>query len=72
MLEILFVVGGQGHLEADVLTIDVGEELFLLEDGRVHDVLEIGLVQSAVPVIDNVSSVHDLPEDVDQIFERNL
>lgn len=64
MLEILFVVGGERHLEADVFAVNEWEEFFLLENGRIHDVLEISLGQSAVPIIDNVAPVHDLPENV--------
>jgi hypothetical protein len=41
VLYILFVVGGEGNFKADVLAVDVGEELFLLKNGGIHDILEV-------------------------------
>ena len=72
VLYVLLVVGGEGHFETEVFAINVREQLSFLEDGWRHDVLKVGLAQSSVPVVDNVASVHDLTEDVDEILEGNL
>lgn len=72
MFEVLFIIGGEWHLEADVLSVDEREQLLLLENRGIHHVFEISLCESSVPVVDNVAAVHDLPENVDEIFERYL
>ena len=41
MLKIFFKGGGKRNLEADIFALTVGEKLFLLEDGRIHDIFKI-------------------------------
>jgi len=69
VFQILFIVGRKRHFEADIFTVNEGEQFFLFEDSWVHDVFEIAFSKSSIPVIDYVSSVHYLTENVDQIFK---
>ena len=48
------------------------EEFLFLEDERVHGVFEVGFGKSTIPIVDNMTTVHDLTEDIDEIFEGNL
>lgn len=72
MLKILLIVSWKWNFEADVLTVNEWEQLLLLENGYIHDVLKVSLSKSTIPIVDNMSAVHDLPEDVNQILEWNL
>jgi len=40
--------------------------------GRVHVFFEVGAAESAVPVVGDVASVHDLAEQVAQVLPRHL
>ena len=72
MLYIFLECGWQWYLETDVFAINIREELNLFEDRGAHDVFKVGFSKSSIPVVDNMSTVHDLTENVDQIFKWNF
>ena len=48
------------------------EHLHALQQCFVEVLEEVGIGQAPVPVLYNVTSIHDLPKDVPQIIPRNL
>mmetsp|Transcript_33278 Transcript_33278/g.71326 ORF Transcript_33278/g.71326 Transcript_33278/m.71326 type:complete len:451 (-) Transcript_33278:1539-2891(-) len=53
-------------------TVGIGNHLDLIQKLIAHEVQQILFAHSAVPIIYNVSTVHDLAEDVPQIVPGNL
>lgn len=72
VLQVFLEVGGCRHLERQVLSFDIGEQLLFLEDLRSHNVLQVGPGEPSVPIIDDMSTVHNLTEDIDKILKWNL
>jgi len=72
VLKIFFIVCGKRHFEADIFALDIWEKLFLFENADIHDIFEISFGESSIPIIHNVASVHDLTENVNQIFKWNF
>lgn len=47
------------------------DEVHVLHDFRSNEDLKIGLIGSSIPIIGNVSSVHDFSEKISKIVIRN-
>lgn len=71
VLEVLVVVLRNGALEAGT-ALSVREELSLVEELIVEQVLEIGSAQDSIPIVDNMTAIHDFTNQVLKIIPRNL
>lgn len=71
VLLVVFVGGGGGALE-DGLSVSEGEHVGLVKKTIVHEVLEETRAEDTVEIIDDVTTVHDITEDVTQIIPRDL
>jgi len=65
VLQVLVVALGNGALEGGT-AIGVGEQFSLVHELVIHKVLEVGGTKNAIPIVHNMSTVHDL---TDQIFQ---
>jgi len=72
MFNILIIWERRWAFEGDVLSFNEWEELSLVEELVVHKVVKVSAAENSVPIIDNVASVHDLPENVFKIIPWNL
>jgi hypothetical protein len=71
VLEVLVVVLGYGALETGT-ALSIGEELSFVEKLIVEEFLEVACAQNTIPVIDNVTTVHDLTDQVLKIIPWHL
>ena len=72
VLNVLLIRQWSWALECDVLSFNEGEEFSLVEKLILHENFEEGRAETSVKVINDVTTVHDLTEDVTEIIPRNL
>lgn len=72
MLQISIKRTGYWHLEREVLAVDEGEKFEFVEQVLVHVLAEVGVAETTVPVVNDVPTVHDFSENVDQILEGHF
>jgi hypothetical protein len=72
VLNVLLVVVGSGYLEGEVLALNEGEQFKFIEYALMHIVIEVGHTESPIPIIYDMSSIHDFSKDVLKIIEGDL
>ena len=72
VFDVFLVVGWKGNSEWDIFSFNVREEFDFLENSCLHDIFEVSFSKSSVPIVNNMTSVHNLTENVDKIFKWNL
>lgn len=72
VFDILLVWKWSWTLEGNILSFNEWEQLSLIKKTIVHEVIEIGTTENSVPIVDNMSSVHDLSEKIFEIIPRKL
>jgi hypothetical protein len=70
MLEIS--VKGLSNWALEHFSVNEWEELNVIEEIILHNRVEIGSAKNSIPIISNVTTIHDLTEDVFKILPRNL
>jgi hypothetical protein len=72
VLEVLFIICGERNSKCNIFALYVREEFDFFENSGLHDIFEIRLSESSIPVINNMATVHYLTENVNEVFEWNL
>jgi hypothetical protein len=73
MVKVLVVSGWSWALERMFLSIGEWIEVqFVLDQGVIHELGLVGIAQTTVPIVDNVASVHNLTENVSEIFPWDI
>lgn len=67
VLDVLFITLLWRTSEGNVLSLNEWEKLSLVQKLIVHDGIEISSAEDSIPVINDVSTVHDLSEEILEI-----
>jgi len=70
VFDILFIRILSWYLEGKSLTFTEGEQFKFVPESIVHDVEKIVVAQSTVPIVNDVSTVHNFTENIDKIVPR--
>ena len=73
MLVEFFVSVGRWNAEGKAaFGVDEGEEFKFIKELLIHDIVQVAQTESPIPIIHNMSAVHDFSENVDQILEGHF